>query len=88
MKFNNINKLVLVSAWLPITMRRAAAFAAGFRSKLMVLRETALLIGNTATSLTRDFPLFLRIHSSKAPIRGIIILSHGNHRVVVCRANR
>jgi hypothetical protein len=88
MKFNNINKLVLVSAWLPITMRRAAAFAAGFRSKLMVLRKTALLIGNTATSLPRDFPLFLHIHGSKAAIRGVIILSHGNHRVVVCRANR
>ena len=88
MEFNKINKLVLVPAWLPITVRRAAAFAAGFRSKLMVLRETALLIGNTATSLTRDFPLFLYIHSSKAPIRGVIILSHGNHRVVVCRANR
>jgi hypothetical protein len=32
--------------------------------------------------------LFLYIHSSKAPIRGVIILSHGNHRVVVCRTNR
>jgi hypothetical protein len=87
-KFSDINSLVFAFSRLTIAMRRAATFAAGFGSKLMVLRKTALLIGNASSPLARDFPLFLLVHGGKAPIRGIIILSHGYPRVVVSWTNR
>ena len=44
----------------------------------MVLRKTALLIGNASATLACYFPLFFRIHGGKAPIRGVIFLSHGS----------
>jgi hypothetical protein len=77
LRFDGINGLVLVLPRVPFAGGRVAAFAAGFRSELAVLRKTALFIGNASTALACDFPLFLRIHGRKAPIRGASILSHG-----------
>ena len=77
LRFGGINGLVLVLPGVPVAVGREAAFAAGFRSELAVLRKTALFIGNASTPLAGDFPLFLRIHGRKAPIRGANVLSHG-----------
>lgn len=44
----------------------------------MILRKTTLVIGNAAATLARDFPLFFNVHGGKAPIRGVILLSHGS----------
>ena len=53
-------------------------FAAGFGSQLVILRKTALVIGNASATLARDFPLLLNVHGRKTPIRGVILLSHGS----------
>jgi hypothetical protein len=69
----------------PAAVGRQAAFAAGFGSKLMVLREAPLFVGNAPAALSRDFPLFLDIHRRKTSARGVNVLSHGsapNHEIV------
>jgi hypothetical protein len=77
LRFDGIKGLVLVLPGVPVAVGRVAAFAAGFRSELAVLRKTAFFIGNTSTPLACDLALFLRIHGRKAQTRGANILSHG-----------
>ena len=44
------------------------ALAARLRGKAPILRETALLVGDSLTAHAGDLPLPLRIHRGKAPI--------------------
>ena len=43
-------------------VRHVPAFAAGFRCELMILRETALFVGDAAAALARNLALLFAIH--------------------------
>src|SRR3982074_195278 len=45
---------------------RLAALTAGFRGKVAVLREAALLVRDALAALLRDFAAFLLAHAGKA----------------------
>jgi hypothetical protein len=62
----------------PADAGREAALTPSLASKLMVLRKAPLVVGNAPAAFSRDFPLLVRIHRCKPPVRGANVLSHGS----------
>src|SRR3712207_9389536 len=62
-----VKELLLVAAG---AARGLTAFAAGFRSKLAVLREGTLLGRNALAAFAGDFTLPVGVHRREATLRG------------------